>query len=156
MDRNDAFAIWQRKRTEQQRLACNEVSARFGLALTQTEMQMLEERHMETLQKNGRVEFGEGILPKLAQAFCDSPYLTQACYAETLAELQELFYAFKGEALELVSDDELLSFLRSHFDGDCQGSLTYLQDLTAEELCRRIRYGDAFEETAKEERTWAE
>ena len=34
-----------------------------------------------------------------------------------------LFYFFKGEAMEQISDDELIEFMKRDFDGKCQGSI---------------------------------
>ena len=50
-------------------------------------------------------------IKKLIEAFCDSPYIMQSNYEETLEELQDIFYFFKGEAMEQISDDELIEFM---------------------------------------------
>ena len=52
----------------------------------------------------------------LLEAFCDSPYIMQSNYEETLEELQDIFYFFKGEAMEQISDDELIEFMKRDFD----------------------------------------
>jgi hypothetical protein len=123
--------------------ASNRISEKFGLTLTQSQMQELAVRRTQALRDTGRVEFGGGILPKLILAFCDSPYLTQADYARTLAELQELFYAFKSESGERLTDDELLSEMRRCFDGPAGGGVEYLAGVSLEELCRALRQGGA-------------
>ena len=53
----------------------------------------------------------------------------------------EGFYFFKGEAMEQISDDELIEFMKRDFDGKCQGSIEYLSGTSLEELCRGTRYG---------------
>ena len=40
----------------------------------------------------------------------------QSNYEETLEELQDIFYFFKGEAMEQISDDELIEFMKRDFD----------------------------------------
>ena len=93
-------------------------------------------------------------IKKLIEAFCDSPYIMQNNYEETLEELQDIFYFFKEEAMEQISDDELIEFMKRDFDGKCQGSivvllengdlekiLEYLSGTSLEELCRGTRYG---------------
>lgn len=47
-------------------------------------------------------------------------------YVETLHELIEIFYFYKNETLDLISDDELIKFMKNSFDGKCQGSLELL------------------------------
>lgn len=43
---------------------------------------------------------------------------------------------YKNESLELVTDDELLEFMKEQFDGVCQGSLDYLEDTSLEDYAR--------------------
>lgn len=122
----------------------NALSARYGLALSKAEMNMLAVRQGEALRDTGRVEFGQGPYGKLVYAFCDSPYLSQAVYAETLAALCELFYHFKNEAGERWSDDELVEAMARCFNGDCKGSI----ELVADRLWQSLRpvVDDSFEE----------
>ena len=75
--------------------ACNQRTERFGLTLSPRQMAALASGRREALRSTGRVEFGEGILPRLIHQFCDSPYVDSETWAETLEELQGLFYCFK-------------------------------------------------------------
>ena len=127
-------------------IACNGFTVRFGLYLSEEQAQSLMEKRMEALRETGRVEFGEGILKKLIFEFCDSPYIMQDNYVDTLLALQVVFYYFKIESLVQLSDDELIAFLKRLFDGDCEGSLEYLSSSSLEDLCRGVRYGQAWEE----------
>lgn len=126
---------------EQELAASNHISEKFGLTLSQSQMQELLTRRTQALRSTGRVEFGGGILPKLIKTFCDSPYLTQTEYAQTLEELQDLFYAFKSESGERLTDDELLGLMRWCFDGPAGGATEYLAGVCLEELCRKMRQG---------------
>ena len=120
---------------------CNELTIKFGVSLSDEAIERLINRRFEALKNTGRIEFGVGILKKLIEAFCDSPYIMQNNYEETLEELQDIFYFFKGEAMEQISDDELIEFMKRDFDGKCQGSIEYLSGTSLEELCRGTRYG---------------
>ena len=60
-------------------------------------------------------------------------------YESTLAELQEAFYYFKGEALELFTDDELIEFMVKVSNGRAQGSAEYLIGTSLDSLCRYAR-----------------
>ncbi len=119
---------------------CNEVTLRFGLSLSEGQILNLVEKRFEALRETGRIEFGEGILKKLILKFCDSPYIEQEDYEDTISELQDSFYYFKNESMDLISDDELISFMKEYFDTICQGSLEYLRGTSLEELCRETRY----------------
>lgn len=120
---------------------CNNLTIKFGLSLSDQQIKTIVEKRFESLKAMGRIEFGEGVITKLIYSFCDSPYISQENYEDTLCELQEIFYYFKNEAMELISDDELIEFMKRHFDNECQGSLDYLNGTSLEELCRDTRYG---------------
>ena len=52
------------------------------------------------------MEFGKGILDKIIFAFCDSDFIYQESYAETIARLQSIFFLFKNESMDELTDDE--------------------------------------------------
>jgi len=121
--------------------ACNDVSSRFGLTLSSAQIQRLIKARFEALRDMGRVEMGEGVLEKLIFAFCDSPFMEQDTYEQTLAGLQETFYYFKNESMDALGDDELIEIMRLRFDNECEGSLDYLRETALEDICRDVRYG---------------
>ena len=114
---------------------CNALTAGWGLSLSPVQMRMLAECRRSALRDTGRVEFGGGVLKQLVRAFCASPYLDQENYADTLAQLQALFYHFKQESHDRIPDDELIAAMAQCFDGRAQGALDALVGLTPEELC---------------------
>lgn len=120
---------------------CNELTMKYGLLLSEQQIQDIAERRFAALKDTGRIEFGQGILKKLVAIFCDSPYIMQENYEDTILELQDSFYYFKNESMDRISDDELIAFMKHRFDGTCQGSLEYLSGTSLEELCRDTRYG---------------
>lgn len=83
--------------------------------------------HEQVLNKTSRIELGNGVTGKLIDAFCSSPYISQQNYEETLHELRALFYEYKNETLEGVSDDELIDYMQYTFNGECSGSLELLE-----------------------------
>lgn len=122
-------------------MLCNSSTEKFGVRLTEKEALQLLKGRINTLREQERVEFGEGILQKLIIAFCDSPYIYQDNYVSTLEALQVIFYEYKNETLDELTDDELMEFMKEHFDGDCQGSIEFLEETCLEKLARKIRYG---------------
>lgn len=126
---------------------CNDLTMMYGLFLSEQQIQDLTERRFAALKDTGRIEFGQGILKMLASEFCNSPYITQKNYEDTILELQDSFYYFKNESMDRIPDDELIAFMKRHFDGICQGSLDYLSGTSLEELCRNTRYGYEVDDT---------
>ena len=119
----------------------NALTARYGLSLSETQIAEIIEKRGEALAATGRVEFGRGIIRALVEAFCDSPFIYQENYEETILELLDSFYYFKNESEDRIPDDELIAIMRRHFDTTCQGSMEYLSGTTLEDLCRNTRYG---------------
>lgn len=105
------FGALSAQRTEAALLRGNAVTERFGLTLTPEQCGRLLERRAEALRETERIELGEGILPKLAVALCDSPCVGPENWEEALGGLTELFYHFKGACGEHLGDDELLAAL---------------------------------------------
>lgn len=122
-------------------MKCNSYTSKFGLTLTKEEALSLLEDRKQNLMEQERVEFGEGILPKLIETFCDSQYIYQDNYVDTIARLQEIFYFYKNESMDELTDDEILSYMKEKFDGPCEGSLDYLEETYLESFARDIRGG---------------
>ena len=123
------------ERAEMKLERCNRMTEPYGLVLTQSQMERLTARRREVLRAVGRVEFGEGVLPRLILAFRDSPY------EEQLDGLQELFYRLKNECGEGLTDDELIGAMKRLYDGPAGGSLEFLAGVPADDLRRIGRTG---------------
>ncbi len=130
--------------------ACNQMTARFGLTLSDVQISNLIAHRFIALKKTNRIEFGEGVLKKLIEAFCDSPYIEQEHYEITLIELQDIFYYFKGETMERLSDDELIAAMKTVYNGKAGGSLDYVAGTSLEVLSRALR-GGAVDEKDEDE-----
>lgn len=131
----------QKSQATSELMECNHLTIKYGLHLSEQQIYDLVERRFQSLKDTGRIEFGQGVLKKLVSAFCDSPYITQDNYEDAILELQDSFYYFKNESMDQIPDDELIQFMKQHFDGICQGSLEYLSGTSLEDLCRNTRYG---------------
>lgn len=137
----DLLVAGEQKKEMVRILSCNEKTRKFGLSLTEEETGLLLENRHNALKEQRRVEFGEGILPKLIETFCDSQYISQEEYVSILSELQEVFYLFKNESQDQLTDDELLNFMREQFEGVCFGSVEYLSGTCLERFARAVRGG---------------
>ena len=114
----------------------NSLTERYGLSLSETQIAALTDARVSSLLDTSRVETGEGILPKLIYAFCDSPFLFRDEYCQTIAALQDLFYTFRNELEDALSDDELILAMQRLYNGPGQGSLEYLENATVSDLYR--------------------
>lgn len=121
-------------------LKCNDYICRFGLSLSEQDVEGLMMVRKECLHEHQRIEFGTGVLDKLIFAFCDSSYVYQGNFADALARLLNIFYLNKNESMDELTDDELIEYMRKAFDEECQGSLDYLEETCLEEYARNIRY----------------
>lgn len=151
-----------KKQAADELLKWNFYTARYGLELTPDQAVELVETRTHALIQNGRIEFGGGVLEKIVEKFCDSPYLHTRNYPRTLHQLTEIFYYYKNETMDLISDDELLDFMKNSYDGVCQGSLRLLSDRELYDLARNLRFGlpvdhrDDPENLAADEEEWHE
>ena len=135
------FGALSAQRTEAALLRGNAVTERFGLTLTPEQCGRLLERRALALRETERIELGEGILPKLAVALCDSPCVDAEGWEETLGVMAELFYHFKSESGERLSDDELLAALVRLYNGWAGGCAGRIADLDGRAMLRFARTG---------------
>lgn len=92
-------------------LDTNQFTEKFGLVLGKEDAELLAQDRADTLRNEQRIEFGQGILPKIIYAFCDSSYIMQDNYRDSLSRLQEIFFLYKNEMLDEITDDELLELM---------------------------------------------
>ncbi len=119
----------------------NQMTAKYGLVLSEQDAELLVEERSHVLREQKRVEFGAGILPKIIEEFCDSDFIDQNSYVDTLIRLQEIFYLYKNEMQDEISDEELLHFMREQFEEVCLGDLGYLEGTCLCIFAEAIRAG---------------
>lgn len=136
---------WLTEVTQQQQLQkildSNQKSEAYGLVLTEEDARQLLAGRKEVLQQERRVELRQSILPTLINTFCSSPYLYPQNYVETLLRLQEIFFCYKNEMMDELSDEELLLLMREQFDGVCFGDLEYLEGTCLDIFAQAVRAG---------------
>ena len=119
----------------------NQYSKEYGLTLSEEDAKVLLAETGHTLQEERRVEFGPGVMPQIICAFCDSTYISQEDYVQTLVRLQEIFFLYKNEMLDEITDDELLNFMKEQFETICCGDLDYLENTCPMIFSQAIRAG---------------
>ena len=133
-------------------LKTNETSKENGLTLTEEEAKALVAARGDTLREERRVEFGDSISPKLIRTFADSSFLNQEDYAETIARLQEIFFLYKNESMDMVTDDELLAIMKNAYENESAGDLEYLEGTALEAFARSVRAGENWADRYKREK----
>ena len=73
-------------------LKTNQKTEKFGLSISEQDAEMILQERKNALQEQKRIEFGEGIVQKIIYEFCDSDYIDQNNYVNTIIRLQEIFY----------------------------------------------------------------
>lgn len=137
----DWMQLLQRQNQLAKVLETNQRAERYGLTLSEEEAGLILEERGRALKEQKRVEFGEGILPKIIDEFCDSAYLDQEHYVETLIRLQDIFYLYKNEMMDEITDDELLHFMKEQYEEICFGDLDYLESTCLSNFAQAIRAG---------------
>ncbi len=122
-------------------LETNQFTEKYGLSLSSQEAKLIVSERAHTLKAEGRVEFGSGITAQIIEEFCDSSYIDQNNYVDTIIRLQEIFYMYKNEMLDEITDEELLHFMKEQFETICFGDLDYLEGTCLNNFAQAIRAG---------------
>lgn len=106
-------------------------TAEYGITLSEQDCVDIAECRFESLKENERIEVGLGAVEKIIEGFCDSGYVSQHNFRETVEGLLECFYMIKTETEDRVSDDDVLSFLKYLFEDECGGDISKIYDSVA-------------------------
>ena len=117
-------------------------TAEYGITLSEKDCTEIAECRYESLKENERIEVGLGATQKIIECFCESGYVSQHNFKETVEGLLECFYMIKTETADRVDDEEVLEFLKYLFEEDVGGDVSKIYDSVAlEEYIRRNREG---------------
>lgn len=119
----------------------NQYTEQFGLTLSQEDAKLILNHRKTTLREQKRVEFGEGIAAKIIREFCNSEYIDQRNYVDTIIRLQEIFYLYKNEMNDEITDDELIHLMKEQYENLCFGDLDYLENTCLSDFAQAIRAG---------------
>ena len=120
---------------------CNEKTLEYGLKLSAEDINIILQTRKESLIKTGRIEVGGELIQKIILTFCDSPYISQYNYIETIDDIIETFYYYKNETMDEIGDEDLINLMKNYFDNECQGSLDLLKYKYLDNIAHNIKYG---------------
>lgn len=109
-------------------MKCNNVSNQYGLVLKKSEVLQIIETQEASLKELERVEFGGDIIEQIIYVFCDSQFISKYEYGESINRIVEIFYCYREELDERMSDEEIIDYMKRAFNGPCQGSYDSLED----------------------------
>ncbi|MDO5516148.1 MAG: DUF6323 family protein [Clostridium sp.] len=142
------------KKIHDEIISCNEKTYEYGLKLSDEDVKELINTRQIALNKCGRIEFNGEIIDKIIINFCDSPYISQYNYGDTINELVEIFYEYKNETLDVISDDELITIMKDNFNDICQGSIELLEGKILYKIAENIRNGIKDYTDISEDKDW--
>ncbi len=137
----DWMVLLQRENQLVKVIETNQAAEKYGLVLSEEEAGLILEERCSALKEQRRVEFGEGITPQIIYEFCDSSFIDQNNYVSTIIRLQEIFYLYKNEMQDEITDAELLHFMKEQFEDICFGDLDYLEGTCLNIFSQAIRAG---------------
>ncbi|MCI9105446.1 MAG: hypothetical protein HFG56_08260 [Lachnospiraceae bacterium] len=137
----DWMILLQQQNQLEKVMRTNQKTERFHLSLTEQDAKVILEERKNSLSEQKRIEFGEGIATKIIYEFCDSDYIDQSNYVETIVRLQEIFYQYKNEMQDEITDDELLHLMKEQFETICFGDFDYLESTCLANFAQAIRAG---------------
>ncbi len=119
----------------------NKITQNFGLVLTEQDSELILKERSNALREQRRVEFGAGITSKIIYEFCDSDFINQDNYVDTIIRLHDIFYLYKNEMQDEITDDELLHLMKEQFENLCYGDLDYLETTCLSNFAQAVRAG---------------
>ncbi|QOR34929.1 hypothetical protein IMX26_15940 [Clostridium sp. 'deep sea'] len=122
-------------------LKCNTITQQYGLQLTKQDALILAQNRVDALKINGRLEFKGGITESLIYSFCDSVFINKLNYVDVILELTQIFYYYKNECNDELSDEELMEFMKFSFNGKCHGSLELLKSKALALMLDNLKHG---------------
>ena len=106
-------------------LKCNDDLINHGILLNQDQALMLVKRNNQVLMDYKRIEIDNIFLTKIVTSFGNSLYIDKKYFANTIADIIDLFYYLKNDN-EDIDDETIINFLFESFDGICKGSIDLL------------------------------
>lgn len=142
------------KQVLHQILKCNDYTKEYGLTLNSKDVLEIINTRNIALNKAGRIEFNGEVITKIIKAFCNSPYISQYNYNDMINELVDIFYEYKNETLDYISDDELIEIMKDKFDNYCQGSLDLLEGKALYTVAENLKNGVKDYTNLNNEKDW--
>ncbi|MTI71828.1 MAG: hypothetical protein FH751_16385 [Firmicutes bacterium] len=137
-----------RKSLIEEVLKSNEKIKKYGLLLTVEDVNKIMETRNRALQSYGRIELEIKVTKMMIEEFSDSCYIDNENFVFILNELQDIFYYFKNETEDKISDIKLIDILKEYFENSCEGSIELLKsrlEVFAQEFRKKNQIKDSLD-----------
>ncbi|MTI65359.1 MAG: hypothetical protein FH753_02025 [Firmicutes bacterium] len=137
-----------RKSLIEEVLKSNEKIKKYGLLLTVEDVNKIMETRNRALQSYGRIELEIRVTKMMIEKFSDSSYIDNENFVFILNELQDVFYYFKNETEDKISDNKLIDILKEYFENSCEGSIELLKsklEVFAQEFRKKTQMKDSLD-----------
>lgn len=123
---------------EKEILELNGITKDKGLYLSEKDVEDLIVNKAIILKENGRVEVSGTTIKNIIELFYDSSFIDKDNYLESVEELTNIFYKYQQEFYGVLSDEEILIYLKEEFDNIVMGSFTLLESDSLEKLKENV------------------
>ncbi len=137
----DNFSLTNRNLTLKKISELNELTLKYGLKLTDKEINNLIDHKNNILKEIGRVEILDNTLENLIYEFCDSNYIDSENYYQILYELTNIFYIYQNEFCHKLTDEQIIKYLKFNFENNCASSIELLESVYFEDLKNKLSNG---------------
>lgn len=79
--------------------------------------------------------------------------MNQENFASSLYEIVDIFYEYKNETMDLITDDELIKFMKKSFDEIAGGDLDYLSGTIMYKMRENLLSGKSLDFNGIDRRT---
>lgn len=136
--KNDNMLNLKKNIEEKEILELNEITKDKGLYLSEKDVEDLIVNKAIILKENGRVEVSGTTIKNIIELFYDSSFIDKDNYLESIEELTNIFYKYQQEFYGVLSDEEILIYLKEEFDNIVMGSFTLLESDSLEKLKENV------------------
>lgn len=120
-------------------LQINDKSSIYGLILTNEDVEEIMKSRDYSLKNYGRIDLNMDITKKIINNIYPSQYTDKDDYVEIINDLQDIFYFFKNETLDQISDDEVIDTIIEFYEKTC-GRIDHIQNLVEKHIMD-FKYG---------------
>lgn len=114
----------------------------YDLILTRENIVRLFEVRKNSLKDFGLIEVDGNTILKIIYGFSDSDYIDKNEYVNILLELIRIFYYYQNEFRGMLSDDEIIRYMRWEFDHECNGVIELLESVSLDKIKRMLDSGE--------------
>lgn len=120
-------------------LDLNKITEKYGLTLSEGQVDDLLETKQESLRENQLFEVGNTVLTGLIINFCNSGYMDKEDYLGNLEGLTEVFYTLRKSLPNTIEDEQIIEYMKKKFENNCNGIVEDLLSSNTDDFYEVLR-----------------